>query len=183
MNVELITRPPVTVAYLRYTGPFGAPVGAFWNTQVAPWITAHNLWSHPRYGISHDDPSITAPEQSRYDACVEVPEDFVPDGGFLKTVLPGGRYAAMKFHACRRKSTAPGRACCATGCRPAASSSTTGSRSNTTRRAAPSTRRPAPSNATSAFRSRRFEEAPGGRLTGPGQAFVAGRALRGRRLR
>lgn len=98
MNVELITRPPVTVAYLRYTGPFGAPVGAFWNTQVAPWITAHNLWSHPRYGISHDDPSITAPDHSRYDACVEVPEDFVPDGGFLKTVLPGGRYAAMKFH-------------------------------------------------------------------------------------
>jgi len=98
MHVELITRPPVTIAYLRYVGPFGAPVGAFWSTKVAPWITAHGLWSHPRYGISHDDPSITAPEHSRYDAGVEVPEDFVPDGGFQKTVLPGGRYAAMKFY-------------------------------------------------------------------------------------
>lgn len=97
MNVELITRPPVTIAYLRYVGPFGAPVGVFWETKVAPWIGARKLWSNPRYGISHDDPSITAPEQSRYDAAVEVPEDFVPNGGFQKTVLPGGRYAAMKF--------------------------------------------------------------------------------------
>ncbi|WP_208507556.1 GyrI-like domain-containing protein [Variovorax sp.] len=98
MNVELIIRPPVTIAYLRYVGPFGAPVGAFWGEQVAPWITRHRLWSGARYGISHDDPSITPPEQSRYDACVEVPEDFVPDGGFQKTVLPGGRYAALRFH-------------------------------------------------------------------------------------
>lgn len=97
MNVELITRPPVTIAYLRYVGPFGAPIGLFWEKKVAPWIGAHQLWSNPRYGISHDDPSITAPEQSRYDAGVEVPEGFVPDGGFQKTVLPGGRYASMKF--------------------------------------------------------------------------------------
>lgn len=97
MNVELITRPPVTIACLRYVGPFGAPVGAFWNESVAPWITAHDLWSHARYGISHDDPGITAPEHSRYDAGVEVPDDFVPDGGFQTMVVPGGRYAAMKF--------------------------------------------------------------------------------------
>lgn len=97
VNVQLITRPPVTIAYLRYTGPFGAPVGAFWAEKAAPWICAHNLWSHARYGISHDDPSITAPEHARYDACVEVPGDFVPDGGFQKTVLPGGRYASLRF--------------------------------------------------------------------------------------
>lgn len=97
MNVQLITRQPVTIAYLRYTGPFGAPVGEFWAEKAAPWIDAHELWSRARYGIGHDDPSITAPEHSRYDACVEVPDDFVPDGGFQKTVLPGGRYASMKF--------------------------------------------------------------------------------------
>lgn len=98
MKVELITRPPVTVAYLRHIGPYGAPVGAFWNERVAPWITAHQLWSRPRYGISHDDPSLTPPEQSRYDACVEVAEGFVPDGGFQLTQLPGGRYAALSFY-------------------------------------------------------------------------------------
>jgi AraC family transcriptional regulator len=97
MNVQIISRPPTLIAYLRYTGPFGAPVGAFWQEQVAPWIGAHKLWHRARYGISYDDPSITPPEQCRYDACVEVDEDFTPTGGFQKTTLPGGRYAALAY--------------------------------------------------------------------------------------
>ena len=48
-----------------------------------------------RYGISHDDPSITAPEQCRYDACAEVEPDFVASGGAFKTTIPGGRYAVL----------------------------------------------------------------------------------------
>ena len=51
----------------------------------------------PRYGISHDDPDVTAPEKLRYDAAVEVGPDFVGAGSHHKTVLPGGRYAVGKF--------------------------------------------------------------------------------------
>jgi len=97
MNVQLIDRKPVTIAYLRHHGPYGAPVQRFWFETVVPWMTTHNLMQAARYGIGQDDPSITAPEQCRYDAGIEVPEDFIVSGQALKTTLPGGRYAAMPF--------------------------------------------------------------------------------------
>ena len=50
-----------------------------------------------RYGISHDDPGITAPGNCRYDACVEVPKEFVASGNAMRTTLPGGRYASTHF--------------------------------------------------------------------------------------
>ena len=67
MNVSLVDRAPAEVAYLRYTGPYGAPIAAFWTNTVAPWMAENALFGHPRYGISHDDPSITDPSRCRYD--------------------------------------------------------------------------------------------------------------------
>lgn len=97
MNVKLIEREPVHVAYLRHTGPYGEAIGLFWQQQVAPWMMTDGLMGKARYGISHDDPSVTDPAQCRYDACVEVPVSYVPSGRALTTTLPGGRYAAMAF--------------------------------------------------------------------------------------
>lgn len=98
MNVKLVDRPPATIAYLRYLGPYGQPVSAFWQNTYKPWAVMNKLGGdHARYGISYDDPSITAPEQCRYDACAEVAPDFVATGGALKTTLPGGRYATLRF--------------------------------------------------------------------------------------
>lgn len=98
MHVRLIDRPPVRIAYLRHLGPYGPGIERFWQQQVGPWMQRHGLLGAPRYGISHDDPDVTAPERCRYDAAVEVLAGFVPDGGALVTVLPGGRYAALHFH-------------------------------------------------------------------------------------
>lgn len=98
MNVKLIDREPATVAYLRYNGPYGEPIARFWQETYVPWAVMNKLGSgHPRYGISHDDPSITAPEQCRYDACAEVAPDFVVTGGAQKTTIPGGKYAVLSF--------------------------------------------------------------------------------------
>ena len=97
MNVKLIDRQPVTIAYLRYLGPYGEPLSRFWQATYYPWAATNNLLDKPRYGISLDDPSITAAEQCRYDACVEVAPDFVANGGAFKTTIPGGRYAALRF--------------------------------------------------------------------------------------
>lgn len=98
MNVKLIDRQPVTVAYLRHLGPYGEPISAFWQNTYKPWAVMNKLGGgHARYGISYDDPSITAADQCRYDACAEVAPDFVASGGALKTTLPGGRYATLSF--------------------------------------------------------------------------------------
>jgi AraC family transcriptional regulator len=80
MNVKLVDRQPTTVAYLRHLGPYGEPISQFWQKTVYPWLVANDLLDQPRFGISHDDPSITSPNQCRYDACAEVPPQFDPSG-------------------------------------------------------------------------------------------------------
>jgi AraC family transcriptional regulator len=97
MKVELIDRQPTTVAYLRHVGPYGAPLMTFWQETVYPWMVTSGLLQQPRYGISHDDPTITAPGQCRYDAGCEVPPALTTLGNALKTTIPGGKYAALSF--------------------------------------------------------------------------------------
>lgn len=103
MNVRLVDRPAVRVACFRYTGPYGKGVSDFWQQRVAPWLGAQHLFGAPRYGISHDDPSITAPEKCRYDACVQVGADFVASHGATVTTLPAGRYASLPFKGTSRQ--------------------------------------------------------------------------------
>jgi AraC family transcriptional regulator len=98
LNVLLQDRAPAQLAYFRLTGGYGAALGEFWRDTVAPWMGANGLMDKPRYGISHDDPSITDPAKCRYDAAVEVPPNAVLSGQPLRTTLPGGRYATLPFY-------------------------------------------------------------------------------------
>ena len=97
MNVKLIDRKPTTVAYLRHVGPYGSELPRFWQETVYPWMATNRLLDRARYGISLDDPGITAPDKCRYDAAVEVASDFVGAGQHVKTSIPGGKYAAASF--------------------------------------------------------------------------------------
>ena len=97
MKVQIIERKPTAIAYLRHVGPYGQPIGTFWQTQVYPWMVASGLTGQPRYGISHDDPRVTAPEQCRYDAGCEIPASVLARGDAHRTTIPGGRYAALGF--------------------------------------------------------------------------------------
>ena len=97
MQVRLIDRAPARIVYWRRVGPYGDGVSAFWQQAVAPWLATHSLFGQPRYGISHDDPGITAPAACRYDAAVELPPGFAVAPGLLTTEIPGGRYASMSF--------------------------------------------------------------------------------------
>jgi AraC family transcriptional regulator len=96
MKITVVERQPVKVFYLRHTGPFGEPVGRFWRTTVTPWLADHGLLDCPRYGVAVDNPMDTAPDNCRYDACVEVPAGLqLPDAE--ETTIPGGRYAVTAF--------------------------------------------------------------------------------------
>ncbi|MGW8393425.1 AraC family transcriptional regulator [Pseudoduganella sp. HUAS MS19] len=97
MEVNVIDLPPARIAYRRYIGPYGPAVGQFWGQAVMPWILGHGLEGATCYGIGHDDPSVTPADKCRYDACVEIPEGFEPDGQFSVASLPGGRYAVTRY--------------------------------------------------------------------------------------
>jgi len=97
MKVTLIDREPVPVAYLRYIGAYGPAIGAFWMSTVASWMSTNNLYGRDRFGLSLDDPAVTAAEQCRYDACIASPESEVLTGDPGRKVIPGGKYAALEF--------------------------------------------------------------------------------------
>jgi AraC family transcriptional regulator len=96
MKFTIAERQPVNVASLRYTGPFGEPLGRFWRGIVAPWLAEHGLLDCPRYGVALDNPEISSIDQCRYDACVELPAGLsLPDAS--ETKIPGGRFAITSF--------------------------------------------------------------------------------------
>lgn len=96
MKFAIVERPAVRVAYLRYTGPFGEPLGRFWRGTVGPWLADHGLVDCPRYGVTLDDPVFTHPDKCRYDACVELaPGLSLPDAP--ETIVRGGLYAVAPF--------------------------------------------------------------------------------------
>ena len=97
VKVQVIERKPTPIAYLRHVGAYGQPIGAFWQTRVYPWMVANGLMGQPRYGISHDDPRVTAAEQCRYDAGCEIPAGVLARGDAHRTTIPGGQYAALSF--------------------------------------------------------------------------------------
>ena len=98
MHVKVVDFPATRVAFLRNVGPLGTSVGAFWVNTVFPWLAANGLADKPRFGIGLDNPMVTPPEKYRYDACVEVPEDFVAKVPAGINVLPQGRYAVRSFN-------------------------------------------------------------------------------------
>jgi AraC family transcriptional regulator len=96
VKIEITERQSVRVACLRYTGPFGEPLGRFWRAIVTPWLAEHEMLDCPRYGVTLDNPMNTPPEKCRYDACVELPRGLsLPD--VAETTIAGGRYAVMHF--------------------------------------------------------------------------------------
>ena len=96
MHVDLIERAPVRIVHLRYVGPYGPPLADFWSRRVMPWIARRGWQGRAMYGISLDDPGVTAADRLRYDAGVEVGGG-EPIGDEQATTIPGGRYAATRF--------------------------------------------------------------------------------------
>lgn len=97
MDYQIKELPEVRVAYLRYKGPFGAPIGEFWKEVFTPWVEAFGLQGRVTYGVAQDDPSTTPAAECRYDACVEVPADYEIQPPAKETHIPAGRYAVASF--------------------------------------------------------------------------------------
>jgi AraC family transcriptional regulator len=97
MKVKVIERKPVRVTYLRHVGPYGRPLSEFWQRTVYPWMAVNDQLGQPRYGISLDDPTITAGNKCRYDAGVEVRGKITVPGNSQTTTIPGGQYAVTAF--------------------------------------------------------------------------------------
>jgi AraC family transcriptional regulator len=97
MDIQVMELPAVRLACLRYKGPFGPAIGEFWKEVFTPWQKAFGLHPRTTYGLAQDDPDSTPPDQCRYDACVEVKDDYQIAEPAREAKLPLGRYAVTRF--------------------------------------------------------------------------------------
>jgi len=101
-GVEIKEFPKMTVAYVRYTGPYAGDENLFeslWNKLFA-WAGPRNLMGNPDFkliAMYHDDPNITDEEKLRTSLCIGVPANTKVDGDIGKMDIEGGTYAVASF--------------------------------------------------------------------------------------
>lgn len=97
---------PMTLAYVRHTGPYKQDVKLFEEliNRLCRWAAPRGLVRFPQTEIIvvyHDDPEITACNKLRISVGIIVPEETKTGNGIGKMTLPGGEYA---FGRCKLKS-------------------------------------------------------------------------------
>jgi AraC family transcriptional regulator len=98
MQVTVQQFPAARVAYLRHTGPFGMAITRTWE-RFAAWAGARGLMNPRRkmWGISLDNPNVTAPDHLRYDCCIEIDAQFQPEGEIGVQTIAAGQFACLHF--------------------------------------------------------------------------------------
>jgi AraC family transcriptional regulator len=89
---------PVQVAFIRYLGAYiEADVTAF--DRLIVWAKERGIYTgcNLLMGVGHDDPNITPIDKVRFDACIEVPDPFTPEGEIGYQILPGGMVASTTY--------------------------------------------------------------------------------------
>ena len=81
------------VAFVRHVGPYDQ-VGSAWQTIYA-WAGRKGLLGPETkaFGLSYDDPEVTAPDKLRYDACIVVAPGTQPEGDVGVKEVQGWKYA------------------------------------------------------------------------------------------
>jgi AraC family transcriptional regulator len=97
-KVEIKEMPEIKVLYVRHTGQFNQIGKAF--EKLMKWAGPRGLLNFPEtktVTFYRDDPSVTAIDKVRQDACITVNGDVKVDGEIGKAVIPAGKHAVGRF--------------------------------------------------------------------------------------
>ncbi len=97
MNMSIETIPPCSIAYIRQIGAYGEN-NIQTMEQLKSWAKANNLMDSKTviFGIAHDDPQTTPPENCRYDVCILLADERFREGGSIQYgKIAGGKYAVF----------------------------------------------------------------------------------------
>ncbi|MCP4580931.1 MAG: AraC family transcriptional regulator [candidate division Zixibacteria bacterium] len=95
IEVKIEKFPARTVASVRHIGPYNQCQGAWQKLCSNKAVAALIRPDIPSIGICYDDPDSTDPDKIRYDACIQVGDDFTPDNGITKQQIEAGDFAVM----------------------------------------------------------------------------------------
>lgn len=100
MNINIENIPPYKIAYIRKVGPYGTG-----NVQsmekLKKWAKTNNFLDNKSiiFGIPHDNPEKTKPENRRYDTCLVISNDYIiNDESIKQRNIIGGKYAIFKIN-------------------------------------------------------------------------------------
>lgn len=99
MKTGFVYLRPLNVAAVRAKGPYASSAAEAWKTMFA-WLHESGAIREvgTGYGLLLDDPRVVQPVNCRYEACVEVTDEYrsrVPES-FAFRRLPGGAYARQR---------------------------------------------------------------------------------------
>ena len=97
-KIQIKEMPEMKVVYVRHTGRFDQIGKAF--EQLMKWSAPRGLLNFPEtktITLYHDDPSVTAIEKVRQDACITVKEDVKVEGEIGKATIPAAKCAVGRF--------------------------------------------------------------------------------------
>jgi len=97
MTIEQI--PSHRIAYFRQKGPYGANNKRTME-ELKYWAKAQNLLEHGSviFGIAQDNPELIPPEECRYDTCLVIGPDYIPENNRVRVKsIVGGKYAVFKL--------------------------------------------------------------------------------------
>ncbi|MCL6269669.1 AraC family transcriptional regulator [Sansalvadorimonas sp. 2012CJ34-2] len=94
MKARIVEIDDIAVISARETGQYSDAASRAWQ-RLMSFAYGNRLMNKDirSFGISHDDPTVTSPEQLRYDACLDIDSGDLDIGDLQKQTIPGGRYA------------------------------------------------------------------------------------------
>ena len=101
MDMKIEEIPPYRIAYIRKIGAYGA-TNMETMEKLKSWAKSNGLFSDEKatlLAIAHDNPSITVPENCRYDACVVLSNDYQIESNdqVVEGKIFGGKYVVFKI--------------------------------------------------------------------------------------
>lgn len=96
--VTVLELKPIPVAFIRHFGPYEAVDTTLFD-RLIDWAQQRSIYNGDNLllGIGHDDPGVTPAAKLRFDACIEVPGPFVPQGNIAFHHTPPGLYASVSY--------------------------------------------------------------------------------------
>jgi len=96
MSTGVVYLRPLTVLYVRARGPYAVSARTAWD-RLSTWAEERGFRRQVKsgFGLVRDNAKVKAPQECRYDACIEIPDGVVSDeaAGIAMQILPGGSYA------------------------------------------------------------------------------------------
>jgi DNA gyrase inhibitor GyrI len=99
MNISLESIPSQRIVYIRQIGPYGSG-NVETMEKLKNWARCNKLFNDDSiiFGIAHDNPEATKPENCRYDTCITVSSDSYFDEEYVSQgQIVGGNYAVFKI--------------------------------------------------------------------------------------